>query len=359
MKKFRVYRAGMREMLLLTAGVGMGVLLLKRSGEAAEGVRQGISVCLEHAIPALFLFMIFADYLTLSGTLELIARPLGFLARILGIPKKGVPVFLLSLVGGYPVGPKILGKMVKKGELSVVTAEKMLCYTVNGSPAFLLAGVAIPCFANTQIGLILAGSQMLSAFLVGILVRILWGSSRSEKQQSLPTEPPLPAGDAFVRAVTEGGQSMLMVCGYVIVFSVLAHGLDFIPGASVWCGFLEVTVGCARLPGGNFWEMIVLGAGYTAFGGICVWMQAASMLRGTGVRMRKFFLMRGVHIFFSLLFSIFFVKRMKLPAEVFSTFSHAIPERGGATAGAAVLLVLICLLVLIGNHKKTARITAK
>ena len=39
--------------------LGAGALLLAKSGTVAEGIRAGIRVCLEQAVPALFPFLIF------------------------------------------------------------------------------------------------------------------------------------------------------------------------------------------------------------------------------------------------------------------------------------------------------------
>lgn len=347
---FVLLRARTRE-VLLTAGCGAaGMLILAKSGAAADGVREGIRLCLEQAIPALFLFLVFADFLTLTGVAEIVAKPFGFLVRLFGIPRRGVAVFLLSLVGGYPVGPKMLGKMVRDGKLSPQTAEKMLCYTVNASPAFLIAGTALPCFGSVKVGAVMLGCQTASAILVGILARLLWGGCRETTDaQSSPQR--IPVGDALVGAVSGGGRSMLAICGFILVFSVLVRAAESLPALAGWAGFLEITVGCSRLPGGSFWEMLILATAYTASGGVCVWMQAAAMLRGSGVRMRKFLLMRGVHLFLSLFLTIFFAKRLALPLEVFSTFSEALPMRGGATAGASVLLVIVCLMLLLCGGK--------
>ena len=243
----------------------------------------------------------------------------------------------------------MLARMVKAGQISAKTAEKLLCCCVNGSPAFLIVGVAIPCFGSVKVGGVMYGSQVLAALLTGILARVLYGpgetSGNPEKREFLPLT------QGFVEAVTGASRSILLICGFVLVFSAVSHGLSFLPCGQEWAGLLEVTVGCGNLPGRGFWEMLILGTVYTAFGGICVWMQISCFLRGTGIRMRKFILFRGIYVFFSLLFTILFAKQLRLPAEVFSTFSKALPDRGGATYGAAVLLILLCLMLLLCGRR--------
>lgn len=349
MRRSASRRVHWRDAMLLLAGAAAGVLLLAKSREAAEGVRDGIGICLNQAVPSLFLFLVLAEWLRLSGAAGALAKPFGLLAKLLGIPRQGVPVFLLSLIGGYPVGPRMLGEMARKGEISPKTAGKLLCCTVNASPAFLIAGVAVPCFGSVKIGAVMFLCQALSALLTGMLARLFWGGSREEG--AAREEERLPPGDAFVGAVTGGGKSMLTICAFVIVFTVLIRAAESLPGLAGWTGLLEVTAGCAGLPGGPFWETLVLATVYTSFGGLCVWMQAAAMLRGSGVGMGKFILMRGIHVFLSLFLTIFCAKRMALPEAVFSSFSEAAPAAGGSTGGAAVLLILICLMLLLCGGK--------
>lgn len=349
MKRYQVLKARISGIFLCSGCLFLGLLLLTRGKEAADGVREGLVLCAQSVIPSLFLFLAFSDFLALTRVSELLAKPFFFLGQLLGAPTCAASVFLLSLVGGYPVGARMLAQMVKTGQISPKTAEKLLCCCVNGSPAFLIVGVAIPCFGSVKVGGVIYGSQVLAALLTGILARILYGPG--EKQEKSVKGEYLPLTQGFVEAVTNASRSILLICGFVLVFSAVSHGLSFLPYGEDWAGLLEVTVGCGKLPGRRFWEMLILGTVYTSFGGICVWMQIACFLRGTGIRMRKFILLRGIYVLFSLLFTILFAKQLRLPEEVFSTFSQALPTRGGATYGAAVLLILLCLALLLCGRR--------
>ena len=335
-----------RPVLLGSGALFAGAAILFRGGEVAQGIREGITLCLTSVIPSLYLFMAFADFLALTDAGKVLFRPLYFLKGVFGVPGDAVPAIVLSLIGGYPVGARMLARLVREGRLSPRTAERLLCCCVNCSPAFLIAGVALPCFGSVEIGAVMYLSQAAAALLTGILARLLWGRERfSPPEQG--EEPAMGVLQGFVSAVSEAGKGMFVICSFVLVFSVICHATAFLPGGEVWAGLLEVTVGCARLPGMPGMEMLVLGTVYTAFGGICVWMQIACFLRGTGIRMRKFIFLRGVTVSLSLLLTVFWVKKLELPLPAFATAGSASPAAGAATMGASGILVLLCLMLLL------------
>lgn len=346
-----------RPVFLGSAAVFLGGAILLRGEEAAEGVRQGIALCLTSVIPSLFLFLAFADFLALTDVGDILFRPLGFLGAVFGVPEEAAPVILLSLIGGYPVGGKMLARMVRQGRLEPRTAERLLCFCVNCSPAFLIAGVAVPCFGSVKIGGVLYGCQAAAAVAVGLLARGFWGRGEVFPENPPRKEPKLGLLPGFVAAVTEAGKSMFVICSFVLVFSVISHAAALLPGGKTWVGLLEVTVGCAGLPGRPGLEKLVLAVVYTAFGGLCVWMQTACFLRGTGVRMRKFVFLRGVYVLVSLGLTLFFVRKLRLPLPAFATAGNPVAREGAATLGASALLVVLCLMLLI-SRKKCDRIGA-
>lgn len=336
--------------LAAAAVLALGGLLLLKGGEAAQGVREGIDLCLTSVVPSLFLFLVLTDFLAIQGLDRLLARPFSFLGPILGIPAQTVPVFLLSLIGGYPVGAKALARLVRQNQLEPKTAERLLCFCVNCSPAFLITGVSLPCFGRADIGAALYACQVLAALGVGLLTRFLFGADQREALLEKGSWPPV--SQSLVQAVNAGVKAMAAICAFVLVFSAAAHSLSSIPGGEVLAGLLEVSIGCGRLPGKGGKEMAFLAVLYTASGGVCVWTQTACFLRGTGVKMGKSLLMRAVYVLLSLGLSMLALGWLPLPSfspaePVMSGAAQIWAARGAATKGASLLLVLLCLMFLL------------
>ena len=91
--------------LVLCAGAGIVLF----PGELSEAVRGSVGGCLEVVIPALFAFTVLAVYLQRSGLYRVVLKPLTVpLSKLLRLPEELCAVFLLSNIGGYPGGAKLL-----------------------------------------------------------------------------------------------------------------------------------------------------------------------------------------------------------------------------------------------------------
>ena len=109
-----------RWLITLTASLSgvLAVLLLCRESVAAQGVRDGIDLCITSVIPALFPFFAAAQLLVSLGAAEVLGRGAGPLfRRLFGIGGAGASAFLLGLIGGYPVGAKTTESLVRQGLL--------------------------------------------------------------------------------------------------------------------------------------------------------------------------------------------------------------------------------------------------
>ena len=88
---------------VLAVGCGLLAMVLVYSGDTfAQGIRQGIQLCLQTVIPSLFCFMILTSFLMQSGLYRLLSLPLGpFCKTLLYLPSEMGSVVLLSLICGY------------------------------------------------------------------------------------------------------------------------------------------------------------------------------------------------------------------------------------------------------------------
>lgn len=332
--------------LLSVAGCG---LLLWRTDTVITGVTEGISLCLRSVIPSLFIFMILADFLSEADLAPALFWPVRLICWLFQVPGEAAPVIAVSLIGGYPAGARMVGNLVKKGRLGPKTGEKLLCSCVCCSPSFLTGAVGVGVFGSVRLGLMLYGCQVAAMLLTGILAGFIMPGDEAPKESF--------SGDGdylscFVRSVTGAGRAVFAICCFVAVFSVIEAFLKPVSGGEVLAGLLEVTVGCASLRGEGFRQALILSTVYTSLGGVCVWMQLACFLRGSGVRLRKFLLFRCPHCFFSLGLTLLAARLTEITAEVFSTFSEPVPQNGSTSVTAAVLLVALCLMLLLTLPKR-------
>jgi sporulation integral membrane protein YlbJ len=289
--------------LLLAAG------LLTMAGAVAEGVREGLTLCVNVIVPSLFPFMILSGYVALSGLGPWVALPLRPLTRkLLRLPDEAGSVYLMSLIGGYPVGARTMATLIQTGRLNPKLASRMLCYCVNAGPAFLVAAVGLGFFRSAAAGWILLAGQVSSSLLIGAFV-----SRQAKEEEGRFVQPPSDAGNAFVAAVGNASAAIINTCAFVVLFSGLnallresgliaaaenAFPFSQLPmglAESLLAGIMEVTGGCAAASSlaGN--TAFLLTAFFVSFGGLSIMAQIASAVHGTGVDLRGFLLTRFVH----------------------------------------------------------------
>lgn len=107
----------LRKYLLAALALCAGAGIVLFPGELSEAVRGSVGGCLEVVIPALFAFTVLAVYLQRSGLYRVVLKPLTVpLSKLLRLPEELCAVFLLSNIGGYPVGAKLLSRACQVGE---------------------------------------------------------------------------------------------------------------------------------------------------------------------------------------------------------------------------------------------------
>ena len=140
-------------------------LLIIKPEPCRTGVINGILLCGRVIIPSLFPFTMCVLFIDKSNILKRL-EPLSFLTnKLFGLSGELFSIMLLSLIGGYPIGAKLLNESVNAGKISQETARNMLNYCVNGGPAFIVAAVGSGILNSKKIGTILLLSHI-SATLV-------------------------------------------------------------------------------------------------------------------------------------------------------------------------------------------------
>lgn len=341
-----------KRMLVTLGTAAAGWLLLTRADAVEKGVEVGLRLCLQSVIPSLFLFMILGNFLAAVDLSPVLFWPARLLCRLFRVPGEAAPVLVVALLGGYPAGALMIGQMVRQGRLGRKTGEKLLCSCVCCSPAFLTGAVGWQLFRSVHLGLLLWGCQGVAFLLTGLLAsRILPADGGDGRKRAGSSD----YGDCLVKAVAGAVRSLGIICGMVLLFSVVNTLLGDIGPAA---GLLEVTVGCAGLRDSSFLRAVTLSVVYTSFGGLCVWMQVVAFLRGSGVSCGKALLFRGPYCFFSLALSLLTVRLIRVTAPVFSSFAEPLPAQGSPTLTASVFLVLLCLMLLLSLPALCYNVTA-
>ena len=271
-------------------------LLLARSAEAAQAVRDGLALCAGSVIPALFPFLAVSGLLTAldAGT----SPALGRLARLLGCSRAGARAFLLGLTGSYPVGARTVAQLYRRGGISRREACRLLLFSNNCGPAFILGVAGLGCFGSLRAGVLLWGVHILAALVIALALP-RQAAEPSERPGSVPARPPLVP--ALIAAVRDAAGTMVYICGFVVFFLVLLRVMGRVTGLShpVLSGAVELTQGILALP--HTRRGFVWAAGLLGWGGLSVHGQSAAVLSGTDLPMGPYLAAKAAHAAVSVL----------------------------------------------------------
>lgn len=319
--------------------------LIFGSKGVSTGVKQGIETCLTLVIPSLFIFMVLGNIIVNSKLSTTIATPISPLCkRVFGLNAGLMSIVLVSLVGGYPIGARMLYSKVTRGEISPDTASHMLCYCVNCGPAFLISGVGANILGNAKIGIIIYFSQMIACFIIVLIKRGKVSNVRTHK-------PTYQTGSTLlINAVSDSVRAMSTVCGLIVCFSVIIALIGNVFGgfAPLVNGLFEVTSSIQSLASLPY--SVVLIAVFTAFGGICVHMQIAAMLKGSGVLLSGFLCYRLLYSAISGGIVWIWLLLFPQPLNCFSVATQLKPLQAVSPV-ATVFLILLSIMLLFFSKK--------
>ncbi|MCD8321435.1 MAG: sporulation protein [Oscillospiraceae bacterium] len=287
---------------VLAVLVLFGALVLF-SDEAAEGARQGLSVCAATLIPSLLPFFVLANLLASMGLPELLGHMAGgVMEGLFHISPAGAQAFFLGLSGGYPLGASVVADLRRSERVTKSEGERLLAFCNNSGPAFII-GAAGGVFQSPRAGILLYIAHVLGAVTVGVLLR---GRRTELSAIDTPNLPePRSFSAAFPAAVAKAVGSAMTVCGYVVLFSALLNlltPLALLPPLprAVVTGFLELGSGVSALAGLSPTPGALAAASFMlGWGGISVHCQTLGVLDGTDISCARHLLGRALCGLFS------------------------------------------------------------
>lgn len=283
----------MKAIVLFFGFFAFFVLFIFFSKELGNGVRQGISLCGELVIPALFVFLCFCEWVCLSQSIQSVSFVLQPLFRfVLGKGFTGNIPLLLCLIGGYPMGASSLAIMRKNNIVSSDSVKQLALWIFCPSPSFVITGVGQGMLGSLRAGLILWCCCVVSCFVSGFVICRFWGKNRKEPHLDLNGN--LHSTNCFSVAIGSATEKMLVICATVVLIAGVLSVVSVLPlpagFQSILYLFTEVTNGCTYLvgKGGSLAEL----GGVLMFGGIATHLQCRMLLGEDAPPYKLYFLVR-------------------------------------------------------------------
>ena len=139
--------------------------------------KNGLLLWAGSVVSSLFPFFLATELLASTNIISYLGKLLNkFMKPIFNVPGEGSFPLLMGIISGYPIGAKIVTDLREKNILNKTEAERLLAFTNNSGPLFILGTVGISFFGDTTTGILLLITHILASLTVGILFRF-WGKN--------------------------------------------------------------------------------------------------------------------------------------------------------------------------------------
>lgn len=150
-----------------------------------------------------------------------------YMKPIFNIRGEGAFAFVMGMISGYPVGAKIASSFRQNNICSKEECERLLAFTNNSGPLFIIGTVGILMFKNTTIGILLFITHILACLTVGFLFRY-WKRNKKNSSTSLKnsgfnqnkqTVTFSNLGEILAQSITSSISTILLIGGFMVIFS--------------------------------------------------------------------------------------------------------------------------------------------
>lgn len=341
----------MRKYIIAILTAAAGIAVLTAPDETSSAVAGAVHTCLEVVVPSLFAFTVLSIYLQRSGLMGIVLKPVTLpLSKLLRMNEELCGILVMSNIGGYPVGAKMLCGAVKSGRMSSEDAGRMLCCCFGSGPSFVIGIVGRRVFGSTLVGVLI----FLACFISQIIMAV-WIRRGGEIRYTSADKTTDISAQSFISSVTDGARVMYTVCvmitGFAVVSSLIERFGSFwvterpLPLAEgIFPALLEVTQ-IKNIPHIGWWSASLC-AGLLSFGGVCVIMQVMAIAEGIPT---KAFL--RARIFSSLLSAILALPVGMLPLSTEQTMVQNVSVQPFTESALMSLCVLGMCAVLLADEK--------
>lgn len=368
---------------------------------------HGLHTWWEIVFPSLLPFFIVSELLISFGIVQFLGVLFEPLMRpLFNVPGSASFAWILGMVSGFPSGAKITAMLREKKELTQIEAERLVAFSNASSPLFIFGAIAVGFFQQVQYGIIIAFSHYISNFFVGICMRFYKqnrepyrkGSKKKSnllkaafiKMHNTRIKEKRPFGELIGDAVLSSVQTLLMIGGFIILFSVftslftifpffkiiekiLSQTVPFLHFSVQWIqplfiGMIEITLGTeaiSQLIHSSLFTQLALISFILGFNGFSIQAQVAALLAKTDIRFHPYFCARILHAFMASIFTIVLMKfhlikpiqtiettKIYISSQSFFQFVYNILIQTGPIL--TIFSLFICSIYLMSRLKRSS-----
>jgi sporulation integral membrane protein YlbJ len=365
--------------------------LIKYPSNALEASIRGLDMWWEVVFPSLLPFFITAELLLSFGVVKFLGVMFEPIMRpLFNVPGVGSFAWIMGMVSGYPTGAKISVRLKEQKQITQVEAERLVAFTNSSSPLFIFGAISAGFFHDVKLGVLLAVSHYVGNALTGICMRF-YGKNMDKPHKKESRKISLkrafsamhetrildkrPIGEILGDAVINSIKTLVMVGGFIILFSVLNKMLFLIGLTPIIAtlfqsifhvlflpielalpfisGLFEITLGANMVSKENvdpFLASVIIVSFILGFNGFSIQAQVASIISKSKIRFYPYFVARILHGFIASFLTILLYKPLYLDKKDFNLEDMPVlnPEQDSEWVNILITLEQIGPIITIG-----------
>ncbi|MDG5788310.1 sporulation integral membrane protein YlbJ [Evansella sp. AB-P1] len=337
--------------------------------EAYEASIRGLNMWWDVVFPSLLPFFIISEFLIRFGVVSFIGALFEPIMRpLFRVPGSGGFVWAMGLASGFPAGAKLTARLRQDKKITAIEGERLVSFSNASNPLFIFGAISVGFFHNAALGIVLATAHYAGNIIVGLTMRFHRIQEEQDERKSKTSQPfslsyaihlmheerlkdTRPFGKLMGDAIHSAIQTLLMIGGFIILFSVLNQILELINisilisffttiiltsiqmpielSPAIISGIFEITLGSqmvSQTKEATLLQQSIIVSFILAFNGLSVQAQVASIIADTDIRFQPFFLARCFHGFVSACITFFAFQWLYIDesskGEVQPVFNH-------------------------------------
>lgn len=301
--------------------------------ESIKGASYGLQLWFSILVPAMLPFFIVAELLMALG----LARIIGILTEpimkpIFRLPGSSSLAVVMGFTSGFPVGAIVTMGLFEQKLIKKEEAERLIAFSNNSSPLFILGVLGVGMFDSLSIGYLLLASHYLSNLIVGILLRFTLeapaSSISNEKNMFKEVKEALIAGNEGIEkilkeAIQKSINNILAIAGYLIIFSLIIRmlsfwgileylsqwitkifsflSIDYFSSYALTMSIFEITIASQTLASSqaDLLLKLILISVMLSFSGLAIIMQISGIVAKHSIKLNYYYLARLLQIIIS------------------------------------------------------------
>lgn len=291
---------------------------------------DGFKLWYNAVLPVTFPFLVICNLLISYDGISLYSKILGpLVCTPLGLSRNCSFPIVASFLCGYPLGAKYSVDLWSLGYIDDNECQRLLNIASNVGPLFLIGSVGSALLNNATLGYILLIANYLSVIFIGIITNKNRTLRKTLSKSSIKNKKELNFGQSIKDAIGNGVNTILSICGFIVIFSVIISIIknsDYIiylfnfvetlfhvdKGTlfSIFLGSIEMTNGCNLISHLNISLPVKLGiiSFLCSFSGLSVIAQISSFMKDFNVSYFKYIYLKIIQGIFSFIITYLLMK---------------------------------------------------